>query len=92
MIIASSISTLHAEQQGFSGEAMPPSSGGDRPRRVRCILGTIGQTSNVGYMIQCSDLDKRSLELIAFDEGFRGMLQGTLGSTRRRLLAAVAAA
>jgi hypothetical protein len=43
-------------------------------------------------MIQCSDLDKRSLELIAFDEGFRGMLQGTLGSTRRRLLAAVAAA
>jgi hypothetical protein len=31
-------------------------------------------------MTQCSDLDKRSLELIAFDEDFRGALQGTLGS------------
>jgi hypothetical protein len=31
-------------------------------------------------MTQCSDMDKRSLELIAFDEDFRGALQGTLGS------------
>jgi hypothetical protein len=85
MIIASSISTLQAEQQGFSGKAMSPSSGMIAPGVSGCVLGTVGQTSNVGYTTQCSDLDKRSLELIALDEGFRGALQGTLGSPPQAL-------